>query len=171
MKRNLILILTIFLISVIPAVLASDTSIGVTIDITTEDFAPLIWQCDNRVVLEDCVEAGRLSDCPQTLVERVENYAFEGEQIGFDVLVMDKNKIEEIQEVAITIGSSQSNGGGTGTITQTGDVTFCDDIPLTNTDWDNNLVLNKFDDSLGDLVSAEIQLNTEIINSINIENQ
>ena len=110
MKRNLILILTIFLISVIPAVLASDTSIGVTIDITTEEFAPLIWQCDNRVVLEDCVEAGRLSDCPQTLVERGENYAFEGEQIGFDVLVMDKNKIEEIQEVAITIGQSQGVG-------------------------------------------------------------
>src|SRR3989344_6024885 len=112
MKKLLIVFsaMALLTVMVLTAVLASDTGIGVTIDVTTEDFAPLIWQCDHRVVLEDCVEAGRLSDCPQTLVERGENYAFEGEQIGFDVLVMDKNKIEEIQEVAITIGQSQGVG-------------------------------------------------------------
>jgi len=44
------------------------------------------------------------------LVERTQNYAFEGEKIEWKVLVMDKNKIEEITDVVATIGSSQGEG-------------------------------------------------------------
>ncbi len=44
------------------------------------------------------------------LVERIHNYAFEGERVEWLVLVMDKNKIEEVQEVVATLGSSQGTG-------------------------------------------------------------
>jgi hypothetical protein len=44
------------------------------------------------------------------LVERHNNYAFEGEKIEWLVLVMDKNNIEQIDEVVATIGSSQGTG-------------------------------------------------------------
>jgi hypothetical protein len=97
-------------VMVMPAVLAVDIGTGIEIDIETEEFAPLIWQCNNRVVLDDCVEEGRKEQCAEGLIERIENYAFEGEQIGWQVLVMDKNKIEQIQEVVATIGSSQGVG-------------------------------------------------------------
>jgi len=44
------------------------------------------------------------------LVERVNNYAFEGEQITWNVLVMDKNKIDQNIDVYATIGSTQGSG-------------------------------------------------------------
>ena len=109
-KGFLSLLLTaILVISAIP-VFAVSSGTGIGIDITPEEFPPHIWMCDNRVVVEDCVEAGRISDCSTPLFERVNNYAFEGEQMLWTVLVMDKNKIEEIQEVVGTIGSTQGEG-------------------------------------------------------------
>jgi len=99
----------LLILSVIP-VIAVNTGTGIGIDITPEAFAPRIWMCDSRAVLEDCVEEGRVTNCATSLDERIENYAFEGEQIQWDVLVMDKNKIEQIQEVVGTIGSSQGEG-------------------------------------------------------------
>jgi hypothetical protein len=189
-----------------PSVLATDTSIGIDIDFETEDFAPLIWMCDHRKVIDDPVEPGRINgdsvysekietcefefeacvtecesdvesicyqvdegpaeclyfdhdpnacltlcgsvvfkvtgdvegedvedffrdlglgwiidkhDVPDLscdifkgyeLVERLENYAFEGEKLEWVVLVMDKNKIEDVIEVAATIGSMQGEG-------------------------------------------------------------
>jgi hypothetical protein len=44
------------------------------------------------------------------LIERTQNYAFEGEKLEWVVLVMDKNKIEEVIDVVATIGSSQGDG-------------------------------------------------------------
>ena len=44
------------------------------------------------------------------MIERLYNYAFEGEQIGWTVLVMDKNGEEKISDVFATIGSSQGAG-------------------------------------------------------------
>ncbi len=109
------LVLSLLMVAVIPSVLAVDTGVGIGIDIEPEEFPPMIWQCDHRVVLEDCVEAGRTTDCSDSghgdeLAERLHNYAFEGEQIKWKVLVMDKNKIEQIQEVAVTLGSTQGTG-------------------------------------------------------------
>jgi len=44
------------------------------------------------------------------LIERTQNYAFEGEKIEWEVLVMDKNKIEDIRDVIITIGAQTGEG-------------------------------------------------------------
>ncbi|MBI2499789.1 hypothetical protein HYV88_06095 [Candidatus Woesearchaeota archaeon] len=109
-KGFLSLLLTaILVISAIPVFAVSD-GIGIGIDITPEEFAPRIWMCDDRVVLDDAVEGGRDTNDGEEMFERVNNYAFEGEQIHWTVLVMDKNKIEEIQEVVVTIGSPQGVG-------------------------------------------------------------
>jgi hypothetical protein len=66
--------------------------------------------CDSRVVYDDNTEPGRVSDGGQVLVERINNYAFEGEQIQWRVLVFDKNGIEKVRDVYATIGSSQGSG-------------------------------------------------------------
>ena len=109
-KGFLSLLLTaILVISAIP-VFAVSSGTGIGIDITPEEFPPHIWMCDARLVIEDCVEGGRITDCSDPLFERVNNYAFEGEQIHWSVLVMDKNKVEQIQEVVGTIGSTQGEG-------------------------------------------------------------
>ncbi len=142
-----ILAMALLVFSVIPAVFAVSIGSGVTPDINTEDFAPLVWMCDNRAVLDDNTEPGRLCDpnpecsvcssesggdwrrCPCAfppcdwhqdvssyelegtyLWERFNNYAFEGEQIVWDVLVMDKNGIEKIEDVFATIGDVQGEG-------------------------------------------------------------
>ena len=57
------LVLSLLMVAVIPSVFAVDTGVGIGIDIEPEEFPPMIWQCDHRVVLEDCVEAGRTTDC------------------------------------------------------------------------------------------------------------
>ncbi len=98
------------LVFALTPVLGVDTGTGIGIDITPEEFGPKIWMCDDRIVLDDNVEEGRISDAGDYLYERVNNYAFEGEQIGWTVLVMDKNKIEEVQEVVATIGDTQGTG-------------------------------------------------------------
>src|SRR3989344_2772559 len=111
MKKTLSLaVMALLVLSAMPTILAVSIGQGIGLDISTEEFPPHIWQCDSRVVLEDCVEEGRGTDCTEGLFERIENYAFEGEQIGWKVLVMDKNKIEEIQDVVATIGASQGTG-------------------------------------------------------------
>ncbi len=144
----------------------------------TEDFPPHIWLCDNRVVIDDDINPGRVdgplvfsakqdmcecvwencyTQCVQgaasysfecegmetpcegefniqtpqecltfcseitvrygckilkgyELVERTENYAFEGEKIEWIVLVMDKNKIEQVTDVVGTVGPVQGTG-------------------------------------------------------------
>ncbi len=97
-------------LSVIPGVLAADIGTGITPIITPEQFKPLVWMCDNRVVLDDATEPGRISDDGQKLVERFNNYAFEGEQVQWMTLAMDKNKIDQNIDVYGTIGSSQGAG-------------------------------------------------------------
>lgn len=125
MKTTLsLLVLSLLVISVIPGVLANDVGTGIGVDIITEDFEPLVWMCDNRVVYDDNTEPGRLwanpdnncqdvdqdgeGDCE--LLERLYNYAFEGEQIEWVVLVMDKNGIEKVVDVYGTVGASQGAG-------------------------------------------------------------
>ena len=123
---------------VMPMVVAVSTNIGTGVDIITEDFEPMVWMCDSRVVYDDFTEPGRWvkdptcvqdcynkfhevnqaeeretcvqQDCREVLREREHNYAFEGEQISWRVLVMDKNGFEKITDVFATIGSSQGAG-------------------------------------------------------------
>ena len=162
--------MALLVLAVMPAVLAVSVGSGITPDITTEDFAPRIWMCDSRVVLDDNTEPGRkdygavfaqkieicdpdgplsttksyceavcdgnpdyyceakclradaemdaqdepAQHCPilkgNELLERLNNYAFEGEKIEWKVLVMDKNKVEQITDVIATLGDSQGEG-------------------------------------------------------------
>ena len=83
-------------------------------------------QCNQFPDVSDCVSTCLRADtatdgkhksaeyCPilkgPELIERSQNYAFEGEKIEWLVLAMDKNKIEEITDVFATIGSSQGEG-------------------------------------------------------------
>ena len=112
MKTTLItyVLSLIMVLSVIPGVLAADVGTGITPVVNPEQFKPLVWMCDNRVVLDDATEPGRISEDGQKLVERINNYAFEGEQIQWLTLVMDKNKIDQNIDVYGTIGSSQGAG-------------------------------------------------------------
>src|SRR3990167_3638286 len=66
--------------------------------------------CDHRVVYDDATEPGRQTEDGTELLERLNNYAFEGEQIGWKVLVMDKNGVEKIEDVFATIGDVQGEG-------------------------------------------------------------
>ena len=79
-------------------------------EVIVEDFEPLVWQCDSRVVYDDATEPGRISMHGTPLVERINNYAFEGEQIKWRVLVMDKNGIDKVKDVYITVdGNIEAN--------------------------------------------------------------
>ncbi len=103
MKTKALLSLLVMSVLLVPSVLAVSIGSGVGVDIITEDFVPQVWQCSDRVVLDDATEPGRISMDGDVLVERINNYAFEGEQIQWRVLVMDKNGIEKIKDVYGTL--------------------------------------------------------------------
>lgn len=103
-----LLVMALLVMGVLPVVMAAHIGTGITPDITTEDFAPLVWMCDHRVVYDDEVQPGTTDE--EKLKERQQNYAFEGEQIVWKVLVMDKNGVEKIEDVFATIGDSQGEG-------------------------------------------------------------
>lgn len=103
-------LMALLVLSIMPVIAAASVGSGVGVNVQTEDFPPMVWMCDNRVVLDDATEPGRISPDGQPLVERINNYAFEGEQIHWRVLVMDKNGIEKLGDVFATIGDSQGAG-------------------------------------------------------------
>jgi hypothetical protein len=109
-KLNSLLLMAILVVSVVPVVSAVSVGGGIGVDIITEDFEPLVWMCDNRVVNDDFTEPGRFSAGGDELLERINNYAFEGESISWRVLVMDKNGIEKVEDVFATIGPVQGEG-------------------------------------------------------------
>jgi hypothetical protein len=112
MKKLLLslLVMSALVLSVVPGVFATMVGTGVPVTIVTEDFAPVVWQCDHRVVYDDATEPGRISGPGQELVERINNYAFEGEQVKWKVLVMDKNGIDKVADVYMTVdGEKQAN--------------------------------------------------------------
>jgi hypothetical protein len=108
--RNSIRVLGVFLAWILLITIANAVEIGtsVGINLETEQFKPLIWMCDGRVVLDDPIESGRISEAGEELVERINNYAFSGEQIQWKVLVMDKNGIEKIKDVYVAVGEQGS---------------------------------------------------------------
>ena len=105
-----ILVLSLLVVSIIPAAFATSIGSGIGVDIITEDFEPIVWMCDNRIVVDDDVQWGRVSKGDQGMMERMNNYAFEGERVSWNVLVMDKNGVEKIQDVFATIGPTQGIG-------------------------------------------------------------
>jgi hypothetical protein len=120
MKKKIFgsLVAVLLVIAMMPMVFAVDTGASIGVSIGTEDFAPMIWMDPtSRLVLDDNVEPGRqqgsVGSCVVgdagngELCERQHNYAFEGEQIVWDVLVMDKNGIEKIRDVFVTVSPVQ----------------------------------------------------------------
>lgn len=119
--------MAMLILSVMPVVLGNDVGVGVGIEITTEDYAPNIWMCDTRTVTDDNTEPGRNG---ASLAERANNYAFEGEQLEYTVLVKDKNGIEKISDVFGTLGDVQGAGNDIEVncqenLAKTGDDTSC----------------------------------------------
>src|SRR3990167_8162888 len=116
MKKTLSLsVMALLAVSlVLPIVFATSVGSGIGVDVTTEDFPPQVWMCDNRIVADDNVQWGRITQGSDpiggTMLERINNYAFEGEQIKWKVLVMDKNKIDQNIDVYATVGTDQGEG-------------------------------------------------------------
>jgi len=108
MKKILLslLVVSALMLSVIPGVFAVSVGSGIGVNIITEDFEPIVWQCDERVVYDDATEPGRISMAGEEMIERINNYAFEGEQIKWKVLVMDKNGIDKVADVYATVGGN-----------------------------------------------------------------
>ncbi|MBS3108773.1 hypothetical protein J4409_02780 [Candidatus Woesearchaeota archaeon] len=108
MKKTLsVLIAAMLVLSLLPFVAADTPGVGTGIGINIDpvDFVPLIWMDpDSRIFYRNP------ADGSGEAVERVNNYAFEGEQIVWDVLVMDKNGIEKISDVYVTVGTVQGVG-------------------------------------------------------------
>lgn len=125
--------MAILVVSVFPGVLAVSVGTGAGIDVTPLDDGPHIWGCDTRVVLDDSVSTGR--DADGSLTERINNYAFEGEQVAWDVLVMDKNGIHQIDDVVGTIGATQ------GTLNDI-EVTCAEDLTFAAVDPSCNAVID-----------------------------
>jgi hypothetical protein len=98
MKNSILSMIAVTLIAlfVLPAVYAVDLGAGIDVDIDVVDFEPQIWLCGSRILLDDGEEPGRITDEDEELVERIGQYAFEGEEIVWDVLVFDKNKVESV---------------------------------------------------------------------------
>ncbi len=110
MKQLLGIIVLAAMLAITPMVLATSIGTGVSPVINTEKFAPLVWMCDSRVVADDNVQNGRISAGGSEMLERINNYAFEGESVKWEILVMDKNGINKVQDVHATVGSTQGAG-------------------------------------------------------------
>ena len=109
-KLAALIVSMLMVLTVLPHAFAVNVGAGLSPDIGTEDFAPLVWMCDSRIVLDDATEPGRISNDSMELFERTQNYAFEGEQISWTVLVMDKNGIQKVEDVYGTVGDVQGEG-------------------------------------------------------------
>lgn len=106
MKKVMVLLAILLL----PLALAQNTGRDASIIVDTEDFVPKIWMCGSRAVTDDALEPGRISFDGDFLKERAANYAFQGEQISWRVLVMDKNGVENIRDVYVALGNDVDDG-------------------------------------------------------------
>ena len=98
MRKQIIIGIILFLL---PVVYGVSVGTGVGLDIEPTDVEPLIWFGDGRIVLDDGIRPGRTSDDGEELVERANNYAFEGEQISWEVLVNHMNGITQVSQVRV----------------------------------------------------------------------
>jgi hypothetical protein len=90
-----ILTMALLVLSVMPIVFAAGSSGSLGGSIGVEEFPPMVFQCGNRVLTDDQVQPWRISNGGQFLIERNQQYLFEGERYQVDVLVFDKNKIQD----------------------------------------------------------------------------
>jgi len=124
MKKLLSLsVMAILTLSVMPMIMAAGIGEGFGGIIGVEEFAPIVWQCDDRVLTDDYYQPWRVTQCFDSctdqcepefcgdqcgecvedcqidcakLWERTGNYLFEGEKYQIDVVVFDKNKIDTV---------------------------------------------------------------------------
>ncbi|MFT4303688.1 MAG: hypothetical protein ACMXYG_03920 [Candidatus Woesearchaeota archaeon] len=107
------LVLCIFFV---PFAFASSFGIGITPDVNVGTVNPEVWQCDGRVVLAGNTAPGRISPGDE-LISRMNNYAFEGEQVVWRTLVYHPNGISNaIQDVVVRLDSVNSYSVSTGPI-------------------------------------------------------
>jgi len=84
-------------------VLAGGQSVTLTPSMETSNFGPLVF-----LDVDGCTYLHNYADGNQELVERVEDYAFTGEQVICDVLVVDKNGVpEKVEDVYMTASMQQ----------------------------------------------------------------
>jgi len=106
MKNKLTLLVTSLLVlSVLPVIMAAGIGEGIGGDIEVEPFKPIVWQCDHRYMQDDEVQPWRFTNDDEFLYERAGNYLFEGEKFTVDVVVFDKNKIQDVV-VDLILGES-----------------------------------------------------------------
>jgi hypothetical protein len=80
--------------------------------ITPEQFAPRVFMDPNsRIVLDDPTEPGAMTGDGEIMYERINNYAFEGESISWDVMVWDKNGVpEKLSDVYVKVAPTVCGG-------------------------------------------------------------
>jgi len=93
--KKLLSLLTMALL-VMPMVLAAGVGTGLGGDIEVEEFDPLVFQCGQRVLVDEDIQPWRITGDGNPMTERAQQYLFEGERYQVDVLVFDKNKIEDM---------------------------------------------------------------------------
>lgn len=96
MKKSISIVMIALMFASIGFVAAASTSFTIPGTVGVEDFKPLVWECGDRVLLDEEVQPWRVSNANQTLVERTNNYMFDGETYQVDVVVFDKGKIEDV---------------------------------------------------------------------------
>src|SRR3989344_2810585 len=105
-----LLVTALLVIASVPLVTGVSVGTGVGIDLETEDAAPWIWMnTGTRVANDGGLRAGRVLGAAG-LPERRQNYAFEGEEVDWDVLIWDANGHDSITNVDMTVGATQGTG-------------------------------------------------------------
>ncbi|MBW2970738.1 right-handed parallel beta-helix repeat-containing protein, partial [Candidatus Woesearchaeota archaeon] len=102
-KRALLVLGLIVLLIIVGVAKANVEGQDTDVSIYTEKFDPLIWLCDSRIMLDDNLQWGRYSPEGEELIERHNNYIFEGEQLQWTTLVMDKNGADKISDVYVEL--------------------------------------------------------------------
>ena len=103
-----VLVAVMALMAVLQVALATDVRTGLTPTVTTEKFVPSVWMCNGaRHTADDGWQSARCNT-KLDLSQREWNYAFEGEQVSWPILVLEKNGIEKIKDVYVVVGDSTS---------------------------------------------------------------
>ena len=97
MKKEIALMaMALLVMAVVPSVLAAGIGTGFGGGIIVEEFQPIVWQCGDRILTDEEIQPWRVSEMGTPLVERANSYLFEGEIFSIDVVVFDKNKIQDV---------------------------------------------------------------------------
>jgi hypothetical protein len=103
-KMKKVISIVLAAIMLLSSVVAVGVGAGVGVIIEPEQFEPRVFlNPSSRLVLDDYTEPGAVTGGEEFMFERVENYAFEGEQIVWDVLVWDKNGKEKVSDVFVEL--------------------------------------------------------------------